>query len=154
MLLEYWNNPKATKEKFANGWMLTGDLGAMDDEGYYWYRGRGDDVITSAGYRIGPGEIEDALLRHPSVLMAAVIGVPDDERTEIIKAFIKLADGFQPCDELAEEIRNSVRERLARHEYPREIAFVDSMPMTTTGKILRRELREMEKASRASKIPA
>ena len=111
-------------------------------------------TITSAGYRIGPGEIEDALMRHPSVVMAAVIGVPDDERTEIIKAFIILADGFQPTPELAEEIRNSVRERLARHEYPREIAFVDSMPMTTTGKILRRELREMEKASRAGKISA
>ncbi|MDP3173497.1 MAG: AMP-binding protein [Phenylobacterium sp.] len=145
MLLEYWNNPKATAEEFAGDWMLTGDLGRMDDEGYYWFGGRGDDVITSAGYRIGPGEIEDALLRHPAVVMAAAIGVPDAQRTEIIKAFIVLADGHDPSLELADEIRNSVRERLARHEYPREIAFVKSMPMTNTGKILRRELRAMEK---------
>jgi acetyl-CoA synthetase len=148
-LLEYWNNPKATAEKIAHGWLFTGDLATMDEDGYYWFGGRADDVINSAGYRIGPGEIEDALCRHPGVLMAAVIGVPDPKRNEAIKAFIKLADGVMPTEELAEEIRNSVRVRLAHHEYPREIAFVDSLPMTATGKIQRRELREREKRNRA-----
>jgi acetyl-CoA synthetase len=150
MLLEYWNNPKATAEKFAGDWLLTGDLGLCDEEGYFWFRGRADDVITSAGYRIGPSEIEDALTRHPAVAMAAVVGVPDPVRTESIKAFVLLASGYQPSDALAEEIRLTVRARLAKHEYPRAIEFVDSLPMTTTGKILRRELRERERQKRSS----
>lgn len=145
MLLEYWNNPVATKEKFVGDWLLTGDLGERDDDGYFWYRGRADDVITSAGYRIGPGEIEDALLRHPAVRLAAAIGVPDPVRTESIKAFIVLAEGHQPSENLEREIRELVKTRLARHEYPRAIEFVDSLPTTTTGKIVRRELRERER---------
>ena len=145
MMLEYWNNPRATEEKFAGDWLLTGDLGRTDEDGYFWFEGRSDDVITSSGYRIGPGEIEDALLRHPAVAMAAVIGIPDARRTESIKAFLVLAKGRTASPELADEIRNAIRERLARHEYPHEIAFVDTLPMTVTGKILRRDLREMEK---------
>ncbi|TXI49139.1 MAG: AMP-dependent synthetase, partial [Mycobacterium sp.] len=107
--------------------------------------------ITSAGYRIGPGEIEEALLRHPAVRLAAAIGVPDAVRTESIKAFLVLAEDRQPTDSLAQEIREFVKTRLARHEYPRDIEFVDSLPTTTTGKIMRRELRERERARSASR---
>lgn len=146
MLLEYWNNPRATAGKFAGDWLLTGDLGLRDEDGYFWYRGRADDVITSAGYRIGPGEIEEALLRHPAVRLAAAIGVPDPVRTESIKAFLVLAEGRRPTPELENEIREFVKTRLARHEYPRNIEFVDALPTTTTGKIMRRELRERERA--------
>ena len=151
MLLEYWNNPVATRDKFAGDWLLTGDLGVRDEDGYFWYRSRADDVITSAGYRIGPGEIEEALLRHPAVRLAAAIGVPDAVRTESIKAFLVLAEDRQPTDALAQEIREFVKTRLARHEYPRDIEFVDSLPTTTTGKIMRRELRERERARSASR---
>ncbi|HNA50196.1 MAG TPA: AMP-binding protein [Mycobacterium sp.] len=151
MLLEYWNNPVATRDKFAGDWLLTGDLGVRDEDGYFWYRSRADDVITSAGYRIGPGEIEEALLRHPAVRLAAAIGVPDAVRTESIKAFLVLAEDQQPSDALAQEIREFVKTRLARHEYPRDIEFVDALPTTTTGKIMRRELRERERARSASR---
>lgn len=146
MLREYLNKPEATKEKFIGDWLITGDTGMMDADGYFWFHGRADDVITSSGYRIGPSEIEDALIKHPAVKMAAVIGVPDPVRTEIIKAFIILAPGATPSDDLIEELKSSVRDRLAKHEMPRLIEFVDSLPMTTTGKIMRRELRAREKS--------
>jgi len=145
MLLEYLNKPEATRDKFIGDWLITGDVGHMDEDGYFWFHGRGDDVITSSGYRIGPGEIEDALLKHEAVQMAAAIGVPDPVRTEIIKAFIIPAPGVTPSDALAEELREFVRSRLARHEVPKMIEFVDALPMTTTGKIMRRELRAQEK---------
>jgi acetyl-CoA synthetase len=141
MFLEYWNNPAATAAKFAGDWLVTGDTGVMDDEGWIRFVGREDDVITSAGYRIGPGEIEDCLLGHPAVRMAGVIGKPDAARTEIVKAYIVLKDGVVPSDALAREIQAYVRSRLAAHEYPREVAFVRDLPMTATGKIIRRELR-------------
>lgn len=150
MLLEYWRNPEATKAKYAGDWLLTGDLAEVDADAYFWFRGRADDVITSAGYRIGPSEIEDALVRHPAVAIAAAIGVPDAGRTEIIKAFIVLAKDHTGTPELAEEISGQVATRLARHERPREIEFVDALPMTTNGKILRRVLRDQEKAKRAA----
>jgi acetyl-CoA synthetase len=142
MMLEYWRNPQASAEKFAGDWLLTGDLGRCDEDGYFWYLSRADDVITSAGYRIGPGEIEDALNGHPAVAMSAVVGVPDPVKTESIKAYVVLRAGQVGDATLTEAIRESVRIRLARHECPREIEFVDALPMTTTGKILRRELRE------------
>ena len=123
-------------------WMLTGDLGRRDGQGYLHYVGRDDDVITSAGYRIGPGEVEDCLGGHPAVKLAAVVGKPDALRTEIVKAFIVLNRGFEPSDALAGEIRSYVRTRLAAHEYPREIAFIDELPLTTTGKVIRRLLRD------------
>lgn len=145
MLLEYLNKPEATKDKFIGDWLITGDLGHMDDEGYYWFHGRNDDVITSSGYRIGPGEIEDALIKHDAVQMAAVIGVPDVVRTEVIKAFVIPAPGIEASDALIEELRDFVRGRLAKHEVPKMIEFVDAFPMTTTGKIMRRELRKLEK---------
>ncbi len=141
MFLEYWRNPAATAAKFAGDWLLTGDTGTMDAEGWIKFVGRDDDVITSAGYRIGPGEIEDCLLGHPAVRMAGVVGKPDPQRTEIVKAYIVLKDDRVPSAELARDIQAHVKTRLAAHEYPREIAFVDALPMTTTGKIIRRELR-------------
>jgi len=142
MFLEYWQRPDATRDKFIGDWMVTGDQGIVDEEGYFQFVGRDDDVITSAGYRIGPGEIEDCLIRHPAVALAAAIGKPDPVRTEIVKAFIVLKAEHAPSDALAANIRDFVRTRLSAHEYPREIAFIDAMPMTTTGKVIRRLLRE------------
>jgi acetyl-CoA synthetase len=142
MFLEYWQKPDATEEKFIGDWMTTGDQGCVDDEGYFHFVGRDDDVITSSGYRIGPGEIEDCLIRHPAVALAAVVGKPDPVRTEIVKAFIVLKDGIASSDNLAAEIQSFVKTQLSAHEYPREVAFIDAMPMTTTGKIIRRLLRE------------
>ena len=141
MFLGYWNNPDATRNKFASDWLLTGDTGTCDETGWLRFVGRDDDVITSSGYRIGPGEIEDCLIRHPAVAMAGVVGKPDPQRTEIVKAYIVLKSGTEPTDALATEIAEFVKTRLAAHEYPREISFVDALPMTTTGKLIRRELR-------------
>ena len=146
MMLEYWSNPEATRDKYADGWLITGDLGVRDDDGYFWFQGRADDVITSGGYRIGPSEIEDALVRHPAVVMAAAIGVPDPVRTESIKAFVVLKDGFCGSPQLVDEIRTFVRDHLAKHEVPRDVEFVAALPMTTTGKIIRRQLRDAERA--------
>jgi acetyl-CoA synthetase len=142
MFLEYWGKPEATRDKFIGDWMTTGDQGVMDDEGYVSFVGRDDDVITSAGFRIGPGEIEDCLIRHPAVALAAAVGKPDALRTEIVKAFIVLKKGFAASDTLASDIQGFVKTRLSAHEYPREVAFIDDMPMTTTGKVIRRLLRE------------
>jgi acetyl-CoA synthetase len=142
MFLEYWSRPDATRDKFIGDWMTTGDEAIVDDEGYFQFVGREDDVITSAGYRIGPTEIEDCLIRHPAVALSAVVGKPDAMRTEIVKAFIVLKHGTTPSDALAADIQEFVKTRLSAHEYPREVAFIDSMPMTTTGKIIRRLLRQ------------
>jgi len=142
MFLQYWGRPEATAQKFIGDWMTTGDQGTVDDEGYITFIGRDDDVITSSGYRIGPGEIEDCLLKHPAVALAAVVGKPDKVRTEIVKAFIVLKPGVAASDALASDVQDFVRTHLAAHEYPREIAFITEMPMTTTGKIIRRHLRE------------
>lgn len=142
MFLEYWNNAQATRNKFIGDWMTTGDQGVIDEAGYFTFVGRDDDVITSSGFRIGPGEIEDCLIRHPAVALAAVVGKPDPLRTEIVKAFIVLKKSYAPSDALAAAIQNFVKTRLSGHEYPREVAFIDDMPMTTTGKVIRRLLRE------------
>jgi len=147
MFLKYWNNADATRNKFVGSWCLTGDMGRKDLDGYLWFVGRQDDLITSAGYRIGPGEIEDCLIKHPAVAVAAVIGVPDALRTETIKAFIVLKSGTEGNAELKADIQNHVRERLAAHEYPRSIAFVHELPMTATGKIIRKVLRQREIAN-------
>ncbi len=146
MFLGYWNNATATAGKFAGEYLLTGDLGRRDEKDYIWFVGRDDDVITSGGYRIGPGEIEDCLLRHPAVAMAGVVGAPDPIRTEIVKAFVVTKPGVVRSDGLADDIRGFVRTRLAAHEYPRQIVFVDDLPMTTTGKIIRRALRDLGRA--------
>ena len=143
MFLGYWNNPEATRGKFLGDWLLTGDKGIREQDGWLRFLGRDDDVITSAGYRIGPGEIEDCLLKHPAVEIAGVVGKPDKHRTEIVKAYVVLKADYRPSNELAAEISEFVKTRLAAHEYPREVAFVDQLPMTVTGKIMRRELREL-----------
>ena len=146
MFLEYWQNPEATAKKFIGDWMVTGDQGIEDRDGYVHFFGRDDDVITSAGYRIGPGEIEDCLTGHPAVALAAVVGKPDPLRTEIVKAYVVLKPTVSASEELAAEISLWVRERLSAHEYPREVEFVDSMPLTTTGKVIRRIFRDRAKA--------
>jgi acetyl-CoA synthetase len=142
-MLEYWRNPQATEEKFLGDWLLSGDLGVMDEDGYVWFESRKDDVINSAGYRIGPGEIENCLGAHEAVAMSAVIGVPDERRGQVPKAFVVLRPGFEPNDDLADTLRAHVRSRLAPHEMPREIVFIDDLPRTTTGKIMRRALRDV-----------
>ena len=144
MFLGYWNNEAATRAKISANWFRTGDIGYRDEDGFLWFVGRKDDVISSAGYRIGPGEIEDSLLKHPAVLQAAVIGKPDELRGQIVKAFVVLAPGQNPGPELAQEIQQSVRRRLSAHEYPREVEFIEELPMTTTGKVRRMELRARE----------
>ena len=141
MFLGYWNNDEGTRAKFIGDWMITGDQALADEDGYIRFVGRDDDVITSSGYRIGPTEIEDCLMKHEAVALSAVIGKPDPLRTEIVKAFLVLKPGFQASDALAADISAFVRQHLSAHEYPREIAFVESLPMTTTGKIIRRQLR-------------
>ena len=144
LFLEYWQAPDKTAEKFRGDWMLTGDEGVMDDEGYFYFNSRTDDVITSSGYRIGPTEIEHCLTGHPAVEMAAVIGVPDPIRTETVKAFVTLGGGRNGDPDLEKELITHVRTRLSPHVAPREVVFIDRMPVTATGKILRRELRQTQ----------
>src|SRR5438552_1274372 len=144
--LEYWKNADATRGKFIGDWGCTGDQGKTDADGYFWYQGRSDDVIKSAGYRIGPAEIESCLVKHRAVANAAVIGKPDETRGAIVKAFIVLQPGESPSQALIEDIQGHVRGRLAPYEYPREIEFIDALPMTTTGKVQRKELRKREEA--------
>lgn len=161
-MLEYWRNPKATAEKYIGGdanagesaWGRTGDLAKMDEDGYLWYQGRADDVFKSAGYRIGPSEIENCLVKHPAVANAAVVGAPDETRGTVVKAFIVLQPGRQPSAELEAELAAHVRQYLAPYEYPKAIEFIDSLPMTTTGKVQRRVLRlQEEEKFRRSKEP-
>ena len=152
MFLGYWRNETATAEKFIGDWMTTGDLGRMDADGYVTFFGRDDDVITSSGYRIGPSEIEDCLAGHPAVQLAAAVGKPDPVRTEIVKAYVMLQPGHAPSAALAADIREWVKSRLSMHEYPREVEFVDSLPLTTSGKVIRHLLRKRaaEEASAAA----
>jgi acetyl-CoA synthetase len=144
MFLGYWGNPQATLDKYVGDWCLTGDLARKDEEGYFWFVGRKDDLISSAGYRIGPAEIEDCLIKHPAVSMAGVIGSPDEVRGEIVKAFIVLKPGVVPDGALKEAIQQFVKTRLAAHEYPREVEFLNELPLTATGKIMRKDLRKMD----------
>ncbi len=141
MFLGYWGDPTATAAKFAGDWLLTGDQGVMDEDGWCRFIGREDDVITSAGYRIGPGEIEDCLLRHPAVAMAAVIGLPDPLRTESVTAVVVPAAGVLPDAALARALQDHVKTRLAAHSYPRRVIFQDALPLTATGKVMRGVLR-------------
>jgi acetyl-CoA synthetase len=144
MFLGYWQNPEATRNKYIGDWLLTGDMAKKDEDGYFWFNGRKDDVITSAGYRIGPAEIEDCLMKHPAVAMAAVVGSPDEVRTEIVKAFIVPKAEVTAGPDIAEDIKAFVKMRLAAHEYPREVEFVSELPMTATGKIMRKELKKLD----------
>ncbi|MGB0844678.1 MAG: AMP-binding protein, partial [Alphaproteobacteria bacterium] len=138
LMLEYWRNPEATAAKFLDNWMLTGDLAKRDEDGHLWYVSRDDDLITSAGYRIGPGEIEDCLLSHPHISLAAVVGVPDETRTEVVTAFVVTTN-----DVSAQDIQTWVKSRVGQHSYPRYVFFVDELPTTATGKIIRAELRKL-----------
>ena len=142
--LGYLGNEAGTRDKYSGDWCRTGDMARMDVDGYLWYEGRSDDVIKSAGYRIGPAEVESCLIQHPAVALAAVIGKPDSDRGTIVKAFIVLGAGYQPSDKLEAELAKHVRGRLAPYEYPKEFEFVDELPMTTTGKIQRKVLRDRE----------
>lgn len=149
MFLEYWGLPEKTAEKFAGDWMRTGDEGVMDADGYFWFAARTDDVITSAGYRIGPSEIENCLTGHPAVAMAACVGIPDPVRTEIVKAYVVPAPGHAGSEALAAELIAHVRRRLSPHVAPRLVEFIERMPTTATGKILRRELRARDTGGKA-----
>ena len=141
LFLGYWHQPERTSAMYLGDWVLTGDYARMDDGGYYWYEGRRDDLIKSAGYRIGPAEVEDALVSHPSVEEAAVVGVPDPDRGQLVKAFVRLVPGQEASDELAESLRQHVKTNLAVYKYPRLIEFVQEFPLTSTGKISRKDLR-------------
>jgi len=151
--LGYWRNDAATRAKFTgdpdNSWCRTGDTAVMDADGYLWYRGRSDDMFKAAGYRIGPSEVENCLVKHPAVANAAVVPKPDAERGSVVKAYVVLASGFVGDVALVEQLQQHVRGRLAPYEYPKEIEFIDALPMTTTGKVQRRvlRLREEERAA-------
>lgn len=145
MFLGYWQDEEATKTKYTNNWMTTGDQAIMDKDGYFYFVGRDDDIINYAGYRVGPGEIEDCLISHPAVKLAVAVGKPDPLRSEIIKAFVVLQDDVAQSDALAEEIKAHVKSRMAANIYPREVEFVGEIPMTTTGKVIRRLFREQAK---------
>lgn len=138
----YWERPEKTEACFVNDWYLSGDLGYLDEDGYFWFEGRADDVIISSGYRIGPFEVESSLGEHPAVAEAAVVPKSDRERGNVVKAYVVLSEGTDPSEGLVEEIQNHVKSELAAHEYPREIEFVEELPKTVTGKIRRTELRE------------
>jgi acetyl-CoA synthetase/medium-chain acyl-CoA synthetase len=144
---EYWNDQEATADRFRGDWYITGDRAYRDEDGYLWFVGRADDVIISAAYRIGPFEVESALVEHPAVVEAAVVGKPDAERGEIVKAFVTLAPGYEPSEELARELQEHVKRVTAPYKYPREIEFSDELPKTISGKIRRVELRERERAA-------
>lgn len=156
VMKEYWKNPEAMRDKRRGDWLVTGDNGYMDDEGYLYFQGRADDVIKSAGYRIGPAEVESSIMEHKAVASCAVIGVPDPQRGQLVKAFVKLMPGIARSPTIAAEIQEHVKRRLGKrrlgaHEYPREVEFIDEFPQTVTGKIKRRDLREMEERRRAGK---
>ncbi|HWC26217.1 MAG TPA: AMP-dependent synthetase, partial [Solirubrobacteraceae bacterium] len=145
--LGYWNNEEASRETFGGAWFHTKDAASMDADGYIWYEGRADDVIISAGYRIGPFEVESACLEHPAVAEAAAVAWPDERRGNIVKAFVVVASGYQPSDELGKEIAAFVRERHSAYAYPRQVEFIEELPKTLTGKIRRIELRERSRQS-------
>ena len=142
--LGYWNRPADTDEAFGGDWFHTKDAASQDEDGYVWFEGRADDVIIAAGYRIGPFEVESVCLEHPAVREAAAVASPDELRGNVVKAFVVLADSHEPSDELAEELKAFVRQRLSAYAYPRLIEFVPDLPKTLTGKIRRIELRQQE----------
>ncbi|RMF54601.1 acetate--CoA ligase [Candidatus Woesearchaeota archaeon] len=144
MMRAYWNKEEKYKKSFVNGWYISGDKAWKDEDGYFWFEGRADDVIKTSGERVGPFEVESALVEHPAIAEAGVIGKPDPERGEIIKAFVTLNEGYEPSDQLVEEIKQFVKKQMAGHAYPREIEFRDSLPKTRSGKIMRRVLKAQE----------
>ena len=153
LFLGYWGQPGVPQRLKLGEWLRTGDLAYRDADGYFWYQGRNDDLIKSAGYRIGPAEVEDALLRHPAVAEAAVIGSPDAERGAIVKALVRLRAGHAESTQLAQELQTFVKTRLAVYKYPREVEFVSAFPLTSSGKIRRGELRRAEYARKGVALP-
>ena len=154
LFLGYWGDPGIPERlRIGARWLRTGDLARRDADGYFWYQGRNDDLIKSAGYRIGPAEVEDALVMHPQVAEAAVIGSPDKERGMIVKAFVRLREGIAPTRDLAAELQAFVKKNLAAYKYPREIEFVTDFPLTSSGKIRRAELRRREAEAKAGAVP-
>jgi acetyl-CoA synthetase len=141
LFLGYWKQPAATADKFRGDWCLLGDVATRDADGHFWFAGRNDDIINSAGYRIGPGEVEECIMRHPAVALAAVVGLPDAVRGEIVAAAVVLKPEIVASAELATEIQAFVKERLAAHEYPRIIRFMPALPTTVTGKVRRLEIK-------------
>jgi acetyl-CoA synthetase len=144
MFLGYWNDDEATRNKFIGDWCVLGDLAHRDEDGYFWFKARDDDVIISSSYRIGPNEVEECLVLHPGIALAGVIGSPDSVRGEVVKAYVVLSDGYTDTKNLREEIQEFVRSRLSAHEYPREVRVVSKMPLTVSGKIRRVALREFD----------
>jgi acetyl-CoA synthetase len=144
MFRAYWNNEEAYNKKFVNGWYLCGDRASIDEDGYFWFVGRDDDVINTAGHLVGPFEIESALLEHPAVAESAAVGKPDPINMEVVKAFIALKPGFSPGKMVELEIMNFIRKKLSPLAMPQEIEFVDKLPKTRSGKIMRRVLRAQE----------
>ncbi|GHO44681.1 acyl-CoA synthetase [Ktedonospora formicarum] len=149
MFREYWQNPEATQASLRGDWYITGDRAYKDDDGYFWFVGRADDVIITAGYRVGPFEVESALKEHPAVAESAVVASPNEMRGEVVKAFVVLAPGHQASDTLAHELQEHVKRVTAPYKYPREVAFVETLPKTISGKIRRVELREAERQKKA-----
>jgi len=141
---EYWKEPDRTAATLRNGWYLTGDRAYVDEDGYFWFVGRADDVILTSGYRIGPFEVESALIEHPAVAESAVVSSPDETRGEVVKAFVILAPGYKPSEALAKELQDHVKKVTAPYKYPRRIDFVENLPKTISGKIRRIELRNKE----------
>jgi len=144
MMREIWGNPKKYKSYFRTGWYISGDKAWMDDDGYFWFIGRADDVIKTAGERVGPFEVESALVEHPAIVEAGVIGKPDKMRGEIIKAFVVLRERYKPNEKLMKDIQKFVKTRLAGHAYPKEVEFRKTLPKTRSGKIMRRLLKAQE----------
>jgi len=150
LFVEYWKNPAETAACRRGEWYLTGDRARRDEDGYLWFVGRADDVIISAGYRIGPFEVESALLEHPAVVESAVVASPDAIRGEVVKAFVVLKPGIAPGPELVGALQEHVKHVTAPYKYPREIEFVDALPKTVSGKIRRVELRQREQRAKAT----
>lgn len=145
LFTKYWNKPEQTSKSFKNDWFLTGDVLYKDEDGYFWFSGRDDDLIMASGYRISPFEVESSVISHPDVLEAAVVASPDEVRGVIVKAFVILYDKSKASDELVKNIQNHTKKVAAPYKYPREIEFVEELPKTQSGKIKRKKLRELEK---------
>jgi acyl-coenzyme A synthetase/AMP-(fatty) acid ligase len=147
MMKEYWRKPEQTADIFRGPWYYSGDVLARDEQGYYWFKGRNDDVIKASGYRISPFEVESCLVSHPAVLEAAAVESPDPVRGMVVKAFLVLRPGLEPAEALRVEIQEFAKKQMAGYKYPRKIEFVTALPKTTSGKIKRKELRQRERGS-------
>jgi acetyl-CoA synthetase len=151
LFLGYWRNPEETMKKYHGEWFLTGDFGTRDENGYFWFIGREDDVIETGGFRVGPGEIEDTIMKHEAVEMAAVIDIPHELKGEVVKAYVILKKDVSASSELAQSIKDHVKNNLEAWAYPKEVEFVDELPIGNTGKVLKKELKAIHAAKQTSK---